>query len=780
MLRRIVRDGSEDDKPLHISQTFETLPSSDQEIIRSAGVDPAETEEIIVSDMLPTGEFGRSYVIRCRERVVVISGTAVTTNAEISTIAEIFNRDFVGNGVIELRMSDRRKIEIARYTRTLSDAVDEFIRETNRRIGLTANGTDAQAGGPEEPTEKTSGVRESDTTYRCHTCGYPLAHQGDVCPKCTNKRGFIANITRYLKPHVGLIVVGSLLSIVVTIANLGPGFFVRLLVDEAIMAEHLDAAGRFRMLALISGAFLGLIFLRMLCQHFRIKIMGVLGSSVVRAMRIDAYRALQRLSLSYYDSELTGRIMARVLGDTQMVQGFIVNALQQAIINVLMIVGISVALFSANTTLALIALGPIPLVIFLGRFFSKRFKGVFRSVRRKYSSLSAAVAESVTGVRVVKSFAQEEREYDTFEGRNKDFYDASLSAVQTRSFFQPIVLFVMSIGTVVVWAYGGHQVVVGVLTLGLLLQFITYMNQFYAPIQMLIQLTEVYQQSATAAERVFNIMNMPSELTDHDQAVDLDRPEGRIELKNVSFGYNVGERVLKNVNLTIEPGEMVGVVGQTGSGKSTLVSLVCRFYDPTSGTITIDGEDLRNVRTQSLRKNIGLVLQDTFLFARTIKENIAYGTDVTSDRQIIEAAKAANAHEFIMGFPDAYDNEVGERGITLSGGEKQRVSIARAILKNPAILILDEATSAVDSATEASIQEAMDRLVTGRTTIAIAHRLSTLRNADKLIVMEKGEIVETGTHEELLSAGGIYADLVEKQAGFAREMIGTGNAGFIA
>ncbi len=772
MFRRLGRETTSEEKPLHTSQTFETLSKLDQQTVVSCGISPSEIEEIIVSDITPTGEYGKSYIIRCSSRIVVIADGVVTTSTASADIAEIFNRDFVGNGVIEFRMNDRRKIEIARYSRTLSDAVDEFIRTTNAAIAGVDPATAAVLGDA-EPIEKTSGVRESDTTYRCHTCGYPLAHQGDVCPKCTSKRGFIVNIAKYLKPHISLIIAGSLLSIVVTMANLGPGLLVRFLVDEAIMAEHLETSQKFTMLTIISGAFLSLIFLRMICQHFRIRLMGVLGSSVVRAMRIDAYRALQRLSLSYYDSELTGRIMARVLGDTQMVQGFIVNALQQAVINVLMIVGISITLFSANTTLALIALGPIPIVVVLGRYFSQKFKGVFRSVRRKYSSLSAAVAESVTGVRVVKSFAQEEREYDTFEVRNKDFYDASLSAAQTRSFFQPIVLFVMTVGTIIVWAYGGRQVIVGVLSLGLLLQFITYMNQFYAPIQMLIQLTETYQQSATAAERVFNIMNMPSELSDHEGAIELERPEGRFELKDVSFSYNVGERVLKNVNLTIEPGEMIGIVGQTGSGKSTLVSLICRFYDPTTGTITLDGEDLRNVKTQSLRKNIGLVLQDTFLFARTIKENIAYGTDVTSDREIIEAAKAANAHEFIMSFPDAYDNEVGERGVTLSGGEKQRISIARAILKNPAILILDEATSAVDSATEASIQEAMDRLVTGRTTIAIAHRLSTLRNADKLLVLEKGEIVEIGSHEQLMGKGGIYADLVNKQAGFAREMIGT-------
>jgi ABC-type multidrug transport system fused ATPase/permease subunit len=297
------------------------------------------------------------------------------------------------------------------------------------------------------------------------------------------------------------------------------------------------------------------------------------------------------------------------------------------------------------------------------------------------------------------------------------------------------------------------------------------MNQFYAPIQMLIQLLEVYQRAGTSAERVFNLINQPSEVADHDKSVALEDVKGRIVVDDVSFGYQSGERILKNVSLTIEPGEMVGIVGQTGSGKSTLVSLICRFYDPAEGKITLDGIDLRDVKIQSLRDNIGMVLQDTFLFARTVKENIAYGNANVSDAQIIEAAKAANAHEFIMNLPDGYDSEVGERGVTLSGGEKQRVSIARAILKNPQILILDEATSAVDSATESAIQEAMDRLIEGRTTIAIAHRLSTLRNADKLIVLEGGEIVEQGTHKELLDREGIYANLVNIQAEFAQQML---------
>ena len=774
MPKKDTQTPSDEEVPLPVGVGPGELSDTDREVVEGALAGRGVVEKVLVSDILPSGSYGTSYVAVTDSEVCTIVDSAAQLRLSFANLSEVMTRDFVGNGLLEARTKDGRRVEIARYSRTLSDAAQELAADIGTRLGLSEEDLRDQ----QESAERSSGPTEAAGAYRCPTCSYPLVHQGDACPRCASKRSFLRRVSKYVKPNMPIVVAGGFLSIVVTLCNLAPGLLVRLLVDEAIMAEDLARAARYRTLFLIIGVYLGFIVIRFVTQHFRIKTMGTLGTRIVRSLRLDTYRALQRLSLSYYDGELTGRIMARVLSDTQMVQGFVVNALQTSLINILMIVGISITLFTASPTLAVIALGPIPVVILIGRYFSARFRGIFRLVRRKYSTLSASVAESVTGVRVVKSFAQEDREYEAFEGKNDALYNAAISAVNTRSRFRPAVIFVMTLGTIVVWLVGGRAVVQGVLSLGLLLQFITYMNQFYAPIQQLIQLTETYQQSATAAERVFGIMTMPSEVSNHDMSVDLKDPAGKIELRDVSFGYQAGDRILKNVNITIEPGEMIGVVGETGAGKSTLVALVCRFYDPDSGVVLLDGQDLRDIRTQSLRSSIGMVLQETFLFARTVKENIAYGTPLVSDRAIIEAAKAANAHEFIMNLPDGYDSEVGERGVTLSGGEKQRISIARAILRNPAILILDEATSAVDSATEVAIQEAMDRLVKGRTTIAIAHRLSTLRNADKLIVVQDGEIAEAGSHQELLDAGGIYADLCNKQAAFAREIVGGSQALF--
>lgn len=789
--------GKNGENPRRPLQSLADLTATErQQLERLTGGDGVEG--VLDSDLLLSGRYGHSRLILSDREILVVEDGSVVSRVELAEVASAHCRDFVGNGVLEVRTPDGRRVELIRYSNTLSESFQEIAARVNRSLDVSEDELEAR----DNEIAKVSGPKDGGATYRCPNCGHPLRNPADACPKCTSKRQVMLRLMRLMNNHYRLAAVGLVLSVAFTAASLGPGYLVKELVDHAIrpaeVANHEVVSSRdgqtgqpdpaavraaedvrrrgAHHLYVIVAIFFGLIAARAVISHYRIRVMGTLGERLVAELRAKLYRTLQRLSLSYYDREHTGRIMARVLSDTRVVQRFVVQAVEQMTIDVLTVVGIAAVLFYVNWRLAAIALLPIPVVVLCARFFSSRFRGIYRSVRRKFANLSASVAETISGMRVVKSFAQEEREIDGFNEKNIDVYKARVSAVEAKSKFNPAVAFMVSLGVLAVWLFGGVQVLSGradprtgefVLTLGMLIMFITYMNQFYNPVRQLMNLTEAFQESATAAERVFNIIDMPSEVGDHDKSVELERPAGRIQIQDVSFGYNEGERVLKNIDLDIAPGEMIGLVGRTGSGKSTLVSLVCRFYDPVKGRILLDGTDLRDIRTKSLRGGIGMVLQDPFLFAGTIKENIAYGRPEAGGAEIIRAARAANAHDFIMNLPDGYDSPVGERGVMLSGGEKQRISIARAILKNPAILILDEATSAVDTATEALIQEAMNRLVRGRTTIAIAHRLSTLRNADRLIVLEDGQIIEEGTHPQLLQRDGVYAQLCRIQADFA-------------
>jgi ATP-binding cassette subfamily B protein len=500
-----------------------------------------------------------------------------------------------------------------------------------------------------------------------------------------------------------------------------------------------------------------------------------LGQQLSNELRNDVFRHLQSLSLRYFDKRQPGALISRVTGDTQSLQGVLVESIQNFFSNIFLFVGIGVVLLWMNWKLTLLVFIPAPIVLLLSKFFWDRMMNVWRRTWHLHSHLTATVSDSLAGVRVVRAFAKEDREIERFDQHSTELYNASVAAEHLWVTFFPMLFFIMSIGNLIIWYIGGYQVIQDsmpgaqllpdrkVFTLGQFFTFLGYLGQFYGPLQFMSRVADFLSRSLASAERVFEVLDTESDVQDAENPTPLPRIKGRVEFKNVTFGYEPYKPVLKDVSFAVAPGEMIGLVGQSGAGKSTTINLICRFYEAQEGEVTVDGVNIKQVAQNDLRSQIGVVLQEPFLFSGSIYENIAFARPNATREDVMAAAKAANAHDFIIQKSDGYDTQVGERGQTLSGGERQRVSIARAILHNPRILILDEATSSVDTDTEKQIQDAIARLIKGRTTFAIAHRLSTLRNATRLVVLKDGKVVEVGAHEELIEKKGEFYRLVQMQ-----------------
>jgi len=489
----------------------------------------------------------------------------------------------------------------------------------------------------------------------------------------------------------------------------------------------------------------------------------IIGQKATYNIRSDMYNSLLDQSFSFYDEQRTGQLMARATGDINMLGRFYQMGVRMVLSSLLLLVLVLYSLVSINLTLTLVSVTVLPFVFLSTREFSRKVGPLWRIVREQNGIITSVLQENLSGVRVVRGFSREEFEEEKFSAELQEFFDININMARFRAFFGPLSAFISSLGFVLIIWYGGGQVIAGTFTVGMVVAFYFYLARLMGPVRRIGFMTSMFVRAITAGNRVFDIIDAEVEVHDKEDAVDVDEIEGRITLEDVWFSYDGTNMVLKDIDLDVQPGQTVAILGATGSGKSSIINLIPRFYDASRGSIMLDGTDLRDLKIKSLREKIGIVRQEPFIFSTTLRENIAYGVKDATIIAVREAAKRAKIDDFIEGLPDGYDTKVGERGVTLSGGQKQRVAIARALLKNPKILIMDDSTSSVDTHTEYEIQQALDELLEDRTTFIITQRLSSIRKADFIIVLEDGEIAEEGTHDELYEKDGIYRKLYETQ-----------------
>jgi ATP-binding cassette, subfamily B, bacterial len=711
-----------------------------------------ESEELVLefaADLAPDLQFGERRVEVTNHRVRVLTGAnGSTTELENILLKEIKGartEPLVGGGRLEVTV-DGRVIPLVEYTAARSAHFSEIAR-----------GIEQLAKG-----EPLSIKREQDRT-RCAKCNRLLPEKNGLCPACLSRGKVMLRIAGYLVPYKLATAAMVALTLVGALVQLVPPYVTGRIIDDVLRPRH--------NVSLLFGLVGVLAIIRLtaaVAEMYHGRLAAYLAGRITADIRSHLYRSLERLSLSFYDKKQVGAIMSRMTEDTGRIWGFLVDGLPYVATNLLMLLGILFFTLMMNWKLALMVFAPAPFVVLVGAVFWKRMSLLFHKCGQKWGKFNSLLNESVSGIRVVKAFAQEDREFERFKHRVEDLTDVCIKADGFWYVLFGWMSFLTGLGAIIAWLGGGLDVVAGRMSIGSLVAFNGYLWLFFGPLQWFSQINNWMSRAFAGAERVFEVIDTPTEAYDSPDAVSMPHINGDIEFKEVRFGYDKSNPVLKGVSLKVKQGEMIGLVGKSGVGKTTLINLICRFYEADSGQMLVDGVDIKAIRLADVRRQIGIVLQEPFLFNGTIADNISYGKPGATFEEIMAAARAANAHNFILGKPDGYDTQVGERGSKLSGGEKQRISIARAILHDPRILILDEATSSVDVETEKQLQEAIQRLVAGRTTFAIAHRLSTLRNATRLIVLDDGKIAEEGSHQELLDRKGIFHKLVEVQSESSR------------
>jgi ABC-type multidrug transport system fused ATPase/permease subunit len=566
----------------------------------------------------------------------------------------------------------------------------------------------------------------------------------------------VIRLLAFLRPHWQRMTIAFVLMLVASALTLAVPYLIKVAIDQYI--AHGDTIGLAH-LGLLLAAVFGGIYLASAGQQY---LLSWVGQRVLATLRARLFRHLQALPLGYHDTNIVGVTISRVISDVSVINELLSQGLITLIGDTLILGGIIVVMLSLSPRLALLTFSVLPLMALATYLFARRAKEAFRQTRARIAAVIGDLAEDLSGMQVIQAFAQEEAAQERFDSVNRANRDTTIAAMSLSFIFLPTVEFLGMLATAIVLWFGGLAVASGEVTLGVMVAFLAYVTRFFQPIQELSQLYTTMQAAMAGGERVLALLDVSPGVADQPGAVEMPPIVGRVELRRVSFSYRGETRVLREVNLTIEPGQTVALVGPTGAGKTSIANLIARFYDVTEGAVLIDGLDVRRVRQSSLRQQMGLVPQDPFLFSGSIADNIRFGRPQASDEEMVEAARLANAHEFIIALPDGYQTEIMEGGANLSIGQRQLICIARAVLADPRILILDEATSSVDTITEALIQAALQRLLVGRTAIVIAHRLSTIRRADLISVVQAGRIVEQGRHETLLARGGLYRQLYEQ------------------
>ena len=603
----------------------------------------------------------------------------------------------------------------------------------------------------------------------CPSCKAVLEPDEEECPVCTKvihtppSTWTLFRLWRFAHPYRVQLFLGFTLMLLGTAAHMIPRYLTKPLTDEVLIPyqNHKDVDPK--LVVIYIGGLLGSALVAWLLSWGKTYILALVSERIGADLRTATYEHLLKLSLEYFGGKRTGDLMSRIGSESDRICVYLSLHLLDFATDVLMFLMTAAFLLEINTKLAFVTILPLPFIAWMIHLVRDKLRTGFEKIDRVWGEVTNVLSDTIPGIRVVKAFAQEAREASRFREANKHNLAVNDKLNKVWSLFSPTVSFLTDIGILVVWAFGIWQVAHDEITVGALVAAVSFIGSFYGRIDSMSRIVSVTQKSASAAKRIFDILDHVSSVPDPQTPVKINEVKGQIELREVGFRYG-NRAVNRGISLNIKPGEMIGLVGHSGSGKSTLVNLICRFYDVSEGAILLDGVDIRSFAVSDYRRNIGLVLQEPFLFFGTIAENIAYGRPDATRDEIIAAARAAHAHEFILRLPQGYDSMVGERGQGLSGGERQRISIARALLIDPRILIMDEATSSVDSQTEKEIQKALDNLVKGRTTIAIAHRLSTLHKADRLVVLDRGQIVEVGGHDELMEKQGAYYQLYQAQA----------------